>query len=169
VKAAPSAARLDAARVVGIGQYAVTGESDGLVLTHALGSCVAVCIWDPVTHVGGLLHFLLPDSAISPERARTDPGAFADTGLPALFHAAYAVGLDKARCVVRLVGGAEVAGLGSLDVGRRNTEAARRILARNGLTVRGEATGGHTPRSVMLQVRDGQVIVMFGRQVVQVL
>ena len=56
--------------IVGIGEFAVTDQPGGSIVTHALGSCIAVCIWDPAARVAGLLHFLLADSKINPERAR---------------------------------------------------------------------------------------------------
>ena len=44
--------------IVGIGEFAVTDQPGGSIVTHALGSCIAVCIWDPTVRVAGLLHFL---------------------------------------------------------------------------------------------------------------
>jgi len=138
-------------------------------VTHALGSCIAVCIWDATAVVGGMLHFLLPDAAVNPARARTQPAAFANTGLPLFFQAAYVLGLDKKRCRVRLVGGAEISGLGgvsSLNVGKRNLLAARSILWRNGLLIESEATGGSIPRTVALHLRDGKIDVTSGRDLI---
>ena len=60
--------------VIGIGELAVTTAPDVEIVTHALGSCVAVCLWDPVTHVAGMLHFLLPESKLNAERAARQPG-----------------------------------------------------------------------------------------------
>ena len=157
-------------RIVGIGEFAVSAEATDTIVTHALGSCIAVCIWDRATTVGGLLHFLLPDSAINPERAQAQPATFANTGLPLFFQAAYALGLDKKRCRVRLVGGADVAQLGgvsSLNVGKRNLLAARNILWRNGLLIEAEATGGTIPRTVALHVSDGTVDVTSGRDLIK--
>ena len=157
-------------RIVGIGEFAVSAEATDTIVTHALGSCIAVCIWDRATIVGGLLHFLLPDSAINPERARAQPATFANTGLPLFFQAAYALGLDKKRCRVRLVGGADVAQLGgvsSLNVGKRNLLAARNILWRNGLLIEAEATGGTIPRTVALHLSDGTVDVTSGRDLIK--
>jgi chemotaxis protein CheD len=162
-------ARAAARHVVGIGEFAVSLGAADTIVAHALGSCIAVCIWDETARVGGLLHFLLPDSAVNPERARTQPAAFANTGLPLLFEAAYTLGLDKARCRVRLVGGAEVSGLGnigSLNVGKRNLLAARNILWRNGLLIESEATGGSIPRSVTLHLSDGKIDVTSGRDLI---
>jgi chemotaxis protein CheD len=156
--------------IVGIGEFAVSDTRSDVIVTHALGSCIAVCIFDPVTGVGGLLHFLLPDSAINPERAKAQPATFANTGLPLLFQAAYAAGLDKKRCRVRLVGGAEIASLGaksSINVGKRNLLAARNILWRNGLLIEKEVTGGTIPRTVAMRLNDGAIEVTSGRDVIQ--
>ena len=164
-----AAFRAASRRIVGIGEFAVSNEAADTIVTHALGSCIAVCIWDKAAVVGGLLHFLLPDSAVNPERARTQPATFANTGLPLFFQAAYALGLDKKRCRVRLIGGAEIAGLGgasSLNVGKRNLLAARNILWRNGLLIESEATGGSIPRSVALHLGDGKIDVTSGRDLI---
>lgn len=160
---------LGARHVVGIGEFALSKQSGDRIITHALGSCIAVCIWEPRSGVGGLLHFLLPDASINPERARAQPAAFANSGLPLLFQAAYALGLDKARCRVRLVGGADVSraeGTSMLNVGKRNLLAARNILWKNGMLVESEATGGSTPRSVSLQLSDGSLQVTSGRELI---
>jgi chemotaxis protein CheD len=150
---------------VGISEFAVSDRSDEVLTTIALGSCVAVCVHDPVAGVGGLLHFLLPDSKLNPERARTQPAAFADTGIATLFHAAYALGAQKKRCRVRLVGGAEIAASGTpggddlFQVGRRNVLAARAVLWRNGTLINGEDVGGTTARTIAMAVADGRVAV----------
>jgi len=153
--------------VIGIGEFAVTTALDVEIVTHALGSCVAVCLWDPVTHVAGMLHFLLPDSAINLQRAMGQPAAFADSGIPLLFQAAYQLGATKATCRVALVGGAELTGGRSgpgstFDIGRRNQLAARSTLSANGVTVCREDVGGHSARTVSLWVANGRVQVTAG-------
>ena len=75
--------------IVGIGELAVSNAPDDVIVTHALGSCVAVCLYDPVAGVAAMLHFLLPDARINAQRARMQPAAFADLGIPLLFHTAY--------------------------------------------------------------------------------
>ena len=92
------------------------------------------------------------------DRARKQPATFADSGIALLFQTAYTRGVDKKRCIVRLVGGAEVAGLqgiGALNVGKRNILIARQILWQNGVMVAGESTGGTIPRTVNLGRRTG--------------
>jgi chemotaxis protein CheD len=156
--------------VIGIGELAVSDSAGASIVTHALGSCIAVCLWDPQAQVGGMLHFLLPDAAVNPERAKTQPATYANSGLPLLFQAAYAIGLDKKRCRVRLVGGAEVANLGggpTQNVGKRNLLAARHILWRNGLLIEREVTGGKIPRNVALRMHDGAIDVTSGGELIE--
>src|SRR6185295_5604976 len=95
-------------RIVGIGELEVSDWADEIIVTHALGSCVAVCIHDPVARVSAMLHFMLPESRINTERAKQQPATFADTGIPLLFQTAYRFGLEKRRAIVKLVGGAEI-------------------------------------------------------------
>jgi chemotaxis protein CheD len=109
-----------------------------------------------VARVAGLLHLMLPDSAIDPAQAEARPYMFADTGLPLLFRRAYALGADKRRIVVRLVGGAQVMDdHGFFDIGRRNYLATRKILWKAGVLIQGEAVGGTTSRTVRLEVATG--------------
>ncbi|HKY23227.1 MAG TPA: chemotaxis protein CheD [Vicinamibacterales bacterium] len=152
---------------VSIGEFVVSDRSDDVITTVALGSCIAVCLWEPKARVAGMLHFMLPDAALNKERAREQPAVFANTGIPLLFRAAYELGADKKRCAVRLVGGAELAaggraegdGAGVFDVGRRNVLAARAVLWRNGIMTGGELVGGTTARTIAMSVGDGKVIV----------
>ena len=156
--------------VVGIGEFAVSDQPDDLIVTHALGSCIAVCIWDPHAGVAGLIHFLLPESRINQQRAAEQPAAFADTGIPLVFQAAYKLGATKARMRVRLVGGAEIAGDttggGTFNIGRRNLLAAKNVLWRNGVLIEKEEVGGRTVRTVHMTVNDGRLQVSTGRDLV---
>ena len=154
--------------VIGIGEFIVTTGPDAEIVTHALGSCVAVCLWDPVSHVAGMLHFLLPESKLNPERAAKQPGTFADTGIPLLFQAAYRAGAVKARLRVTLLGGAAVTGgPNGLDVGKRNALVAKKMLWQNGVLVKGESLGGTDTRTVSLLASNGRVLVTRGREVVE--
>ena len=151
---------------VGIGELAVTDNADDVIVTHALGSCIAVCLFDPVAGVSAMLHFLLPESKINEERARTQPGAFADTGIPLLFQSAYKLGLDKKRAIVKLAGGAELgeATSSSLQIGRRNALAAKNILWRNGVLINAQDVGGTAARTVHLIALDGRLQIFNGRE-----
>ena len=152
--------------VIGIGEAAIAG-ADATIVTHALGSCVAVCLWDPEARVGAMLHFLLPESRVNPDRAKKQPGTFADTGIPLLIQEAMQRGLNKKRCRAHLFGGAAVGAQGGLDVGKRNVLAARRLLWQHGIFIHAEALGGTDPRTANFSVADGHYQVSCGRELVQ--
>jgi chemotaxis protein CheD len=143
---------------VGIADCQTSRDERALLVTHALGSCIAVVIHDPVAKVAGLLHIMLPDSSIDHEKASQQPFMFADTGIPALFHAAYALGAEKRRISVRLIGGAQVSDPnGVFNIGKRNHLACRKVLWAAGVMVRAEAVGGTISRTVRMHVGNGQL------------
>ena len=162
------AAALDTPRrlIVGIGELAVSNHPGDVIVTHGLGSCVAVCVFDPEALVAGMLHFLLPESRINRERARVQPGVFADTGIPLLFQTAYQYGLDKRRAIVKLTGGAEVVQSASaaFNTGRRNTLAAKNVLWRNSVFVSALEVGGTSARTLHLSVADGRLRIFDGER-----
>ena len=55
-----------------------------MLVTYALGSCIAVAVHDPVTSVAGLLHYMLPEASLDWDKAAQNPYMFADTGIPKL-------------------------------------------------------------------------------------
>lgn len=144
--------------VVGVGDCKISSCPDASLVTHALGSCIAVVVHDPVLVAGGLLHFLLPEAGLNAERAREQPFLFADTGIPELFHRMYGIGADKRRMTVRLVGGARVMDPnGVFHIGRRNYYACRRILSKAGVIVHSEAVGGAISRTVRFDIGTGRL------------
>lgn len=80
------------------------GQQEDLLVTHALGSCLGLMIYDPVARVGGLLHAMLPLSKINPQKAQVNPYMFVDTGVPALFNTLYGMGGQKNRMIVKAAG-----------------------------------------------------------------
>ena len=136
------------------------GTTDVLTTGAPVGSCVAVCLWEPTTGVGGLLHFLWPDSKLNPERAETEPACFADTGVRRLIDEASRMGAIKVRCKVRLVGAAEIPDREQADRwAKRNLLAARSALWRSGLFLEGEEVGGTKARRATLMVSNGLLSV----------
>jgi chemotaxis protein CheD len=122
-----------------------------------LGSCIAVAIHDPVASVAGLLHFMLPESSLNPEKASHYPYMFADTGIPLLFQAAYGLGAEKRRLIVRVAGGAQLMDEdGVFNIGKRNHLATRKILWKAGMMVHAEEVGGMIARNVRLEVASGR-------------
>jgi chemotaxis protein CheD len=143
--------------VVGVADCRVSADPGSTIATYALGSCIAVAVHDPVAKVGGLLHFMLPESSIDRVKAAQNPSMFADTGIPLLFRQLGEQGANRKRIVVQLAGGAQMMdGQDVFSIGKRNYLAARKILWQNGIMVRSEAVGGGVSRTVKLEVGSGQ-------------
>jgi chemotaxis protein CheD len=143
--------------VVGMADCQIGKSPDQVLVTYALGSCIAVAIHDPVAGVGGMLHYMLPESAISPAKASENPYMFADTGIPLLFRRAYEYGAEKHRMAVWVTGGAQVMDSeGIFHIGKRNYLALRKILWKAGVLVQGEDVGGNASRTVRLEVGSGR-------------
>lgn len=150
---------------VGISDCAVSNDPHAVIATHALGSCIALAIHDPVAQVAGLLHFLLPDSSLQRENQPNRPYMYADTGIPLLFRSAYELGASKPRLIVTALGGAQVIEASdAFNIGKRNYLAMRRILWKAGVMLHGEDVGGTLPRSARLEVGSGRIIVSSDRR-----
>ncbi len=147
--------------VVGVGDCLVSAEPDAELVTYALGSCIAVVVWDPAARVGGLLHFMLPDSSVDLRGQGQDhPYRYADTGTPRLFREAYQMGAEKRRLIVRLAGGAAVVeDNGLFSIGKRNYAALKKILWKAGVMVHGEDVGGNVSRTVRLELQSGRMFI----------
>ena len=72
---------------LGIGEYGVVNKPGDIIKTHALGSCIAIIMLDPITRSIGMVHIALPESNVHKTRAEKLPGYFADTAVPALLRA----------------------------------------------------------------------------------
>jgi chemotaxis protein CheD len=90
---------------VDIADLKTSADPDAVIVTYALGSCIAVIVYDPVRKVGGMIHYMLPMSETSPEKAKERPAMFADTGIPLLFHTMYEMGCKKTDLIVKAAGG----------------------------------------------------------------
>ena len=163
--APPAPAAGDQVVVVGVGDvnFAAAAAGPGRLVTYALGSCLGVCLHDPVAGVAGLLHVMLPASTVDPARAATSPAMFVDTGVPLLFKECYRRGAAKERLVVKVVGGAHQAeheGDDSFQIGKRNVLALRKLLWRNNVLLRAEEVGGaRVSRTVYLDAVTGSLRV----------
>lgn len=143
--------------VVGISDVRCSADRSTQLVTYALGSCIAIGAHDPAAGVGGLLHFMLPDSRQDAERAKAQPAMYADTGIPLLLRSLEQLGADRRRLRVRLAGGAQIlSDNAQLAVGKRNYMAARKLLWQLGVMVEMEAVGGTTSRNLGLDVGTGE-------------
>ena len=149
--------------VVGMAELRLSTTPGERLVTYALGSCLGIAIHDPVAGVGGLLHVMLPQSAIDAVKAASAPAMFVDTGVPLLFKESYKLGARKERIVVKVAGGASSAASEDADqfqIGKRNILALRKLLWRNDVILHAHDLGGfQTSRTLSLLVGSGRTIV----------
>ena len=155
-------------RIIGIGECIVSRDPDEILVTHALGSCIAVLVHDPVVQMAGLLHFMLPEAALDPAKASARPFVYADTGIPLLFKSAYELGAVKKRMHVMVTGGAQMLDPnGTFNIGQRNHLALRKIFWKAGVIVHKEDVGGTLSRTVSIEVATGRVQLRTGGEAKQ--
>lgn len=147
---------------VGVADMIVSSKMEDLIITHALGSCLGITIYDPVARVGGLLHVMLPTSSIDAGKAKDNPFMFIDTGVPRLFVDSYKLGARKERIIARVAGGACLHANDEDDffhIGKRNFTALRQLLWKNGVLLKAHDVGGHDSRTMTLELETGRVSV----------
>jgi len=146
--------------IVGMADMQVSKEPEAMLISFALGSCIGVTLYDPLVRVGGLLHFMLPDSQIDLEKSQKNPWMFADTGIPLFFREAYKLGAEKKRIRVKAVGGSQVLDDSSyFNIGKRNYLALRKIFWTNNVLIHAEDIGGSVNRTIRLEIGSGRVWV----------
>lgn len=145
---------------VGVSDMNVSDDPESVLVTYSLGSCIGIAVYDPVVRVGGLLHFMLPESSLDLNKAKKNPYMFADSGIPALFKAAYALGAKKQRMKVVVTGGSHVLDQQEIfNIGKRNDMAVRKIFHRNNVFIDYRDVGGNVNRTVRLAVKSGEVSI----------
>lgn len=136
----------------------VTNDIEATLVTYSLGSCIGIAIYDSVARVGGLLHYMLPESSLDQEKARKNPYMFADTGIPALFKAAYKLGAKKQRMKVIVVGASQVLDQkGFFNIGKRNDIAVRKMFHKNNVIIDYKDVGGTVNRTIKIAVNTGDI------------
>jgi chemotaxis protein CheD len=145
---------------VGIGDMKVATKEDGII-TYALGSCVGICLYDPVTKIAGMVHIMLPEPNIS----RVDNIAkYATTGIPELIRQMTLKGASKFRMTAKIAGGAEMFEVHDRNssvgkIGHRNVEMVKRILQREKIRIIGEDCGLNYARTLTFTRMDGMAYI----------
>ena len=149
-----SAARQSADVFLAPGQLAV--HTGPVKIKTIVGSCVAVCLWDPVARVGGVNHFLL---------AQPGPGEPPDTRFGAcataqLIAEACRAGAARTRLVAAVIGGGHpVHSIKTHAIGDDNVAVALAVLAEHGVHVVRQETGGAYGRKLLFNTQTGELIV----------
>ena len=144
------------------------GRAPDTLTTLGLGSCIGLTLYDPVSKIGGLVHYMLPDS--TKLKNNTNIAKFGDTGIRERLKQVLASGANQRRLVAKIAGGAcmfEMSGLSSVgNVGARNAEAAKEILKELKIPLVAEDTGLNYGRTVELKCETGEyVIKAVGKQI----
>jgi chemotaxis protein CheD len=145
---------------VEISDLQVSADPEAVIVTYALGSCIAVLVHDPVRVAGGMIHYMLPLSETAPDKAKVRPAMFADTGIPLLFQSMYALGCDKRNLVVKVAGGGALYDdNGLFSIGKRNYTILRKMFWKAGVIISSEDVGGAKSRTARLHVGTGRCTI----------
>lgn len=135
-----------------------TASPPDILQTCGLGSCVGICLWDPVTKVGGMAHIMLPSSQLG---KISNQAKFADTALPVLINDMERLGALKPRLVAKIAGGAQMFSFYSsndiMKIGERNVEAVKEALKSAHIRLLAEDTGGSSGRTIEFHTDSGQL------------
>lgn len=134
------------------GQIFATAES--CAVTTILGSCVSVCLWDPIAKIGGINHFLLPFDAGGGHAAPR----FGNLAVRHLIDKLLGLGVRQDHLRAKLFGGACV-----LDafrnrenhLGNQNVQVARAVLAAANVPIVGEDVEGQKGRKLIFYTDNG--------------
>lgn len=130
------------------GEFVISDEPD-VVLTTLLGSCVAACLRDPVTGVGGMNHFLLPGEAGS---AGLRYGVHA---MELLMNGLLKRGARRERLEAKLFGGARLSDH-LADIGEQNATFAERFMREEGIRLVGGSLRGEQGRRIQFWPSTGR-------------
>lgn len=136
------------------------------LVAFSIGSGIGLTIHDSVCCIGGVLHFMLPDSTFANGvNLEKVPFMFADTGVPAFLKALVEQGAQLERLKVVIAGGAQVPGQeGIFNIGQKNYEALKSILNNHDLKIHHENIGGTSSRTLSLSIESGcSSIKIFGQ------
>jgi chemotaxis protein CheD len=156
---------------IGPGDYYVTAVNEMLVTI--LGSCVAVCVRDPVIGVGGMNHFLLAESSSGEWGGVNAATRYGNHAMETLINDIIAMGGVRSRFEVKIFGGGHVID-SSLAIGQKNVEFAEQYLANEGMAIAAKHVGGFHPRRIhyfpqtgrvqLLQLRRGSDAAVFQKE-----
>ena len=144
---------------VGIADLNVAKDDDTLV-TYALGSCVGICLYDPVYKLAGLSHIMLPSvKDFTDPQAAAQTAKYADTAIELLMKKLIGMGAGKIRLRAKIAGGAQmfapVNNSSLAGIGERKVIAVKKELARLSIPIVAEDTGKNYGRTLYLTAADG--------------
>ena len=146
------------------GRHYVSANPEEMIVT-LLGSCVAACIRDPVAGVGGLNHFLLPESGTGQWGEVSAAMRYGNHAMETLINDIVKRGGDRRRFVVKVFGGANVIeSRAAQTVGSSNVAFIERYLANEGFEIAAQHLGGVLPRRIHFFPTTGKVKMLLLRR-----
>jgi chemotaxis protein CheD len=143
--------------MVRMGELTISDTPGDVLVSLGLGSCIGLALIDRRAGAAGLAHIVLPEATGSPA-----PGAlhkFADHAVPALFEGMRERGASRVFMEAVMVGGASMFASTGTEVGLRNAEAVRSLVAARRVPMVAEAVGGSRGRTIRVHVARGAVTV----------
>jgi chemotaxis protein CheD len=125
------------------------------LVTTILGSCVAVCVYDPVIKVGGINHFMLPlwngQGLASPK--------YGNIAIERLLEKMLSLGCSKNNLQAKVFGGGEViqTSVTQFNIGARNIKLAIEMLDELKIPVIGQSVGGKLGRKILFNTETFEV------------
>ena len=137
-----------------------TTKAPNILMTAGLGSCIGICIHDPVQKVGGMAHIMLPTAGNGPVG---NPAKYADTAMDLLVAEIISLGALKSRLRAKMAGGAQMFSFPGkqqvLRIGDRNAEQVMLELKRLGIPLIVADVGGSFGRTIHFDVGTGELRV----------
>lgn len=138
------------------GGFCVLSRTDHLIMT-TLGSCISVCMHDPVIKVGGMNHFLLPA-----DRGGDDKNSFSmrygNNAMETLLNEILKRGGQKSRLVLKAFGAGSVLNI-KANIGEKNQAFLKQYIADEGMKLETCDLGGNLPRGVIFYPSTGKAYV----------
>lgn len=129
----------------------------GALTTLGLGSCIGICLYDPVSKTIGMAHIMLPSSKTI--KNNSNVAKFADTAIVQLLSDMKSEGANLRRLVGKIAGGSQMfkftSGNDMMKIGLRNAEAVREILKEHRIPVLADDTGGNFGRTIEFYSESG--------------
>jgi chemotaxis protein CheD len=130
-------------------------EPESAQIVTILGSCVAVCLWDPVLQIGGINHFMLPlwngQGLASPR--------YGNIAIEKLVSRLEYLGSKRIDLKAKIFGGGEVidSGTNQFQIGKRNIAVAREYLTEYNIPIVSSSVGGKLGRKILFYTDTGEV------------
>lgn len=134
-------------------------------ISTLLGSCISITLWHPRRRIGGMCHYMLAERRVSPRPSalRTPDGRYAEDAFALFQRHMVEVGTRPGEYQAKLFGGGNMFNSGgdSMDIGSRNIERGRDLLAANNISLIAEHVGGSGRRKLHFDLRSGHVWLAF--------